>query len=69
MPAAAARKPVVLNGIGAGRVADFSLTSVIVAISVSFSYAVLAASSSRKRPWAWRAVNASPFFRFASISQ
>ena len=38
MPSDAAdvRKPVVLNGVGGGRVADFCLTSVTVAVSVRF---------------------------------
>ncbi len=69
MFAAAVRNPVVLNGIRAGRAADFSLTSVTRAVSVRLSYAALATSSSLKRPAAWRAVNASPFCRLASISQ
>jgi hypothetical protein len=69
MFAAAERKPVVLNGTGAARVADFSSTSMTLAVSVRFSYAALAGSSSQKRAVSWRAVNGSPFCRATSISQ
>ena len=34
--AAAVKKPVVLNGVGGGRVEDFCLTSVTLAVSVRF---------------------------------